>query len=90
MLKTGRCWRWKTVSSHLKEQRYKDTERFHSRNQQLLYKFIRAKESFYIKEKGLTPTRLVWETNMAAVSLFGNTKMAEMTSRENALYINLN
>ena len=33
---------------------------------------------------------MVWETNIAAVSLFGNTKMAEMTSRENALYINLN
>ena len=32
-----------------------------------------------------TPTGLVWNTNMAAVSLFWNTSMTDMTSCENAL-----
>ena len=32
-----------------------------------------------------TPTGLVWNTNMAAVSLFWNTSMPDMTSCENAI-----
>ena len=41
---------------------------FHSRDQQLC-KFIGTKRGFYIK-KGSTHTGLVWDTNMAFVSLF--------------------
>ena len=36
--------------------------------------------------KHLTPTGLVWDTNMAAVSLFWDTNMAAMTSCENTQY----
>ena len=36
--------------------------------------------------KGLPPTGLVWNTNMAAVSLFWNTNMADVTSCENDLW----
>ena len=43
--------------------------RFHSRGKHLC-KFVRTKESVYII-KSSTPTGLVWNTNMAAVSLFG-------------------
>ena len=42
-------------------------ERFHSRDQYLC-KFIGTKESVYIKNCS-TPTGLVWDTNMASVSL---------------------
>ena len=38
-------------------------ERFHSRGQHLC-KFIRTKESVYIKEKSFTPKGLAWNTNM--------------------------
>ena len=34
-----------------------------------------------------TPTGLVWDTNMAAVSLFWDTNMAAVTSCENTLYV---
>ena len=44
-------------------------ERFHSRGQQLC-KFIGTKEGVCIR-KELKSTGLVWDTNMAAVSLFG-------------------
>ena len=54
-------------------------ERFHSRDQQL-YQFIATKESVYRRK------RLSWYTNLAAVSLFLNTKMAAMTWCENVLY----
>ena len=37
-------------------------------------------------EKSSNPTGPVWDTNMAAVSLFWNTNMATVTSCENALY----
>ena len=45
------------------------------------------KREFLQKEKlGLTPTGVVWNTNMAAVSLFWDNIMADMvTSYENAL-----
>ena len=54
-------------------------ERFHSRGQHL-YQFIRTKESVY-RRRGLS-----WFTNMTAVSLFLNTKMAAMTWCENVIY----
>ena len=58
-------------------------ERFHSRGQYLECNFI-------AHEKGSIPTWLVWNSNMAAVSLFWDTSMATVTSRENTLYhINL-
>ena len=44
------------------------------------------KKSVYVR-KGSTPTGLsglVWNTNMAAISLFGDNNIAEVTSRENA------
>ena len=37
--------------------------------QHLCY-FLRTKESVYIKEKSLTPARISWYTNMAAISFF--------------------
>ena len=37
------------------------------------------------KKKSSTPTGLVWDTNMAAVSLFRDTNMAAVTSCENTL-----
>ena len=59
-------------------------ERFHSRGQHLC-KFIGTKESVCIR-KSSTPKGLVWNTNMAAVSLFWDTNMAAVTSCENTLY----
>ena len=58
-------------------------ERFHSRGQHLC-KFIGTKESVCIR-KSSTPKGLVWNTNMAAVSLFWDTNMAAVTSCENTL-----
>jgi len=47
---------------------------------------LEQKKVFHKKKLGLTPTGLVWNTNMAAVSLFWDTIMADMvTSYENAL-----
>ena len=43
---------------------------------------IGTKESFS-KEKGSTPTGLVWDTNLANISLFWDTIMVEVTSFEN-------
>ena len=59
-------------------------ERFHSRGQHLC-KFIGTKKKAFIKEKSTTPTGFSWYTNTAAVSLFWNINMADVTSRENAL-----
>ena len=36
-----------------------------------------------------TPKGLVWDTNMAAVSLFWDTNMSAVTSCENTLYLYL-
>ena len=36
-------------------------------------------------QKSSTPTGLIWDTNMADLSLLRDTNMADMTSRENAL-----
>ena len=58
----------------------KNIEPFHSRGQQLC-KFIGVKEKF-LHKKSLTPTGLVWDTNMTAVSLFWDTNMADVTSCE--------
>ena len=38
------------------------------------------------KRVGLSPTGMVWDTNMATVSLFWDTNMAAMTSCENTQY----
>ena len=47
---------------------------------------IGTKERIYVR-KEFNPRGLVWNTNMAAVSLFWNTNMAAVTSCENALYV---
>ena len=44
-----------------------EVEYFHSRDQHLR-KFIRNKRKFLRKKKSLTPTGLVWDTNMANVT----------------------
>ena len=56
-------------------------ECFHSRGQHIC-KFIGTKERVCIR-KSSTPRGLVWDTNMAAVSLFWDTNMAAVTSCEN-------
>ena len=43
---------------------------------------IGTKESFS-KQKGSTPTGLIWDTNLATISLFWDTNMMEVTSFEN-------
>ena len=48
-------------------------------------KIIGTKENFYLR-KEFDLHRNVWNTNMAPLSLFGNTNMADMTSCENALF----
>ena len=48
----------------------------------IYYLFIGTKESVYIR-KEFNSTGLVWDINMAAVSLFWDTNMAAMTSCEN-------
>ena len=63
--------------------RTQSIERFHSRGQHTC-KLIETKGSVYIR-KEFNSQRLVWYTNMAAVSLFWNTNMAAVTSCENAL-----
>ena len=40
---------------------------------------------FIGKKKVFTPTGLVWDTNMAAVLLFWDSSMTDVTSRENPL-----
>ena len=47
-----------------------------------------AMQIYRNKRKGLNPTGLVWNTNMAAVLLFRNTNMADVTSCEKALLTN--
>ena len=54
-------------------------ERFHSRSQHVFIYSNKTKPLY--KRNGLS-----WYTNMAAVALFLNTKMAAMTWCENALY----
>ena len=52
-------------------------ECFHSRGQHLC-KFIGTKESVYIR-KEFNSHGMVWDTNMAAVSLFWDTNMAAVS-----------
>ena len=59
-------------------------ERFHSRGHHLC-KFIRTKESVCIR-KECNPTGMVWDTNMATVSLFWDTNVAAVTLCENTLF----
>ena len=75
---------WEATGSTIVEQKI-TIERFHSRDQHLC-KFIGTKESVYMKKKSSTPRGLVWNTNLATVSLCWNTNMAAVTSCENALY----
>ena len=56
-----------------------EIDRFHSRGQHLC-KFIGTKESVYIR-KEFNSTGLVWDTNMAAVSLFWNTNIKRSIER---------
>ena len=50
------------------------------------WKFIGTKENVYIR-KEFNSTRLVWYTNMAAVSLLWYTNMATMASCAYALFV---
>ena len=57
-------------------------ERFHPRDQ---YANLLERKKALALEKSSTPIRLVWDTNMAAVSLFWDTNMA-VKSCENTLF----
>ena len=46
---------------------------------------IYENKKIFTYEKSPTPKGFVWNTNMAAVSLFWNTNMAAVTSCENAI-----
>ena len=48
-----------------------------------LYPKLLEQKKAFTQEKSSTPTRLVWDTNMAAVSLFWDKNMATMKSCEN-------
>lgn len=47
---------------------------------------LEIRESFK-EQKDLTPTGLAWDTNMAAVLLFGDNNMADVKSCETALSV---
>ena len=53
---------------------------------QHLCNFIGTKESVFMKKEFKTPTGLVWDTNIAAISLFWNTNLVTMTSCKNTLF----
>ena len=46
---------------------------------------LASRTKFFTKEEGLTPTGLVWNTNVAAFLFFWDTNVAAVTSCENAL-----
>ena len=48
---------------------------------------VRQKKKRFTYEKSVTPTVLVWDTNMAAVLLFWDTNMADVTSCERPIVI---
>ena len=48
----------------------------------------KLKKAFKL-HKSSTPRGLIWDTNMAAVSLFWDTNMVAVTSCENTLHCNL-
>ena len=50
-----------------------------------IYANLLGQKKAFSLEKSSTPTGLVWNTNMAPISLFRNTNMASVTSCENAL-----
>ena len=50
-----------------------------------IYANLLGQKKAFSLEKSSTPTGLVWNTNMAPISLFRNTNMASVTSSENAL-----
>ena len=51
-----------------------------------IYANLLEQKKPFAYEKSATPRGLVWDTNMAAVSLFWDTNMAAVTSCENTLY----
>ena len=51
-----------------------------------IYANLLEQTNVFTREKSSTPTGLVWNTNIAAVSLFWNINMAALTSFENAHY----
>ena len=51
-----------------------------------IYANVLEQKRAFALEKSSTPRGLVWDTNMAAVSLFWDTNMAAVTSCENTLY----
>ena len=50
------------------------------------YANLLEQKKAFTEEKSSNPTGFVWDTNMAAVSLFWDTNMAAMTSCENTQY----
>ena len=54
-------------------------ERFNSRDQ-LYANLLDQKKVFYIKKVVQPPMGFIWDTNMAAASLFWNNNMAVVTS----------
>ena len=50
-----------------------------------IYANLLEQQKAFALEKSWTPRGFVWDTNMAAVSLFWDTNMAAVTSCENNL-----
>ena len=50
-----------------------------------IYVNLLEQKKAFAQEKSSIPEGLVWDTNMAAVSLFWDTNMAAVTSCENTL-----
>ena len=48
-----------------------------------IYATLLEQKKAFTQEKSSTPTGMVWDTNIAAISLFWDTNMAAMTSCEN-------
>ena len=51
-----------------------------------VYANLLGQKKAFTEEKSSTPKGLVWDTNVAAVSLFWDTNMAAVTSCESILY----
>ena len=51
-----------------------------------IYANLLEQKKAFAQEKSSTPTGLIWDTNMAALSWFWDTNMAAVTSCENTLY----
>ena len=53
----------------------------------IIYANLLEQKKAFAREEKSTPTGLVWNTNMATVSLFWGTNMAAVTSCENTLLV---